>query len=193
MLIVGMGGPVGNQFAFDRAGFRAVVLSPVPRRDVLLGKNLAVLPYAIVTTGAVLALTSWFAPMRIDHLAATVVQTVPMYLVICVAANQMSILAPLALKPGTGMPAPHQGIRNLFPLLFVVLIPLPLGLTLLPLGIEGLLSLTGRLAGFSAYLVLGIAQAVVAVWLYRIAIEWQGRLLQRREQHILDVVASRAE
>src|SRR5262249_39170819 len=31
----------GNQFGFDRAGFRVFVLGPAPRREVLLGKNLA--------------------------------------------------------------------------------------------------------------------------------------------------------
>ena len=33
-----------NQFGFDRDGFRALVLSPVDRRLILLGKNLACLP-----------------------------------------------------------------------------------------------------------------------------------------------------
>ena len=34
----------GNQFGYDRSGFRAFVLSPIPRREILLGKNLAVAP-----------------------------------------------------------------------------------------------------------------------------------------------------
>src|SRR5204863_1492055 len=32
---------LANQFGFDRQGFRAFVLSPVDRRFILLGKNLA--------------------------------------------------------------------------------------------------------------------------------------------------------
>ena len=39
---------VGNQFGFDRSGFRVFVLCPVPRREILLGKNLSVLPLALV-------------------------------------------------------------------------------------------------------------------------------------------------
>src|SRR5215218_7061767 len=41
VLVLGMAGPMGNQFGFDRAGFRAFVLSPVLRRSILMGKNLA--------------------------------------------------------------------------------------------------------------------------------------------------------
>ena len=35
---------LGNQFGFDRGGFRVYVLSPASRRDVLLGKNLSFVP-----------------------------------------------------------------------------------------------------------------------------------------------------
>jgi hypothetical protein len=191
MLVLGMMGTVGNQFAFDRAGFRAFVLSPLPRRDVLLGKNLSVFPYAVVVTVAVVAVSQWFGPMRIDHLGGVLVQAITMCLVICVAGNLLSIVGPMALRPGSGMPAPNQGIRQVYPLVFMVLIPIPLGLTLLPLGIESLLVLTGRLPWFPAYLVLGAVQAVVAVWLYRIVLDWQGELLHRRERQILDIVSSR--
>ena len=37
-----------NHFGFDRSGFRALVLLPTPRRHILLGKNLALLPVALV-------------------------------------------------------------------------------------------------------------------------------------------------
>jgi hypothetical protein len=193
LMVLGMLGVVGNQFAFDRSGFRALVLSPLPRRDVLLGKNLTVRPYALVATLAVIAASQWFAPIRIDHVAGVLVQALTMYLVLCVTGNLLSIAAPMALKPGSGMPAPNQGIRQVFPLVFMMLIPIPLGLTLIPLGIESLLVFTGWLAWFPAYVVLGAVQAVVAIWVYRVALDWQGRLLHRRERDVLDVVASRVE
>src|SRR5206468_7346 len=34
----------GNQFGFDRSGFRTFVLSSASRKDILLGKNLSVMP-----------------------------------------------------------------------------------------------------------------------------------------------------
>ena len=80
MLILGMLGPVGNQFGYDRTGFRAFVLGPIPRRDVLIGKNLSFFPLALVTMLAVVGLAQWSNPMRLDHLAAVLLQLIPMYL-----------------------------------------------------------------------------------------------------------------
>jgi ABC-2 type transport system permease protein len=193
MLIMGMMGPVGNQFGYDRAGFRAFVLSPAPRRDVLLGKNLAVVPFAFGTMAAVVGLAQWFNPMRVDHLAAVLLQLVPLYLMFCLAGNLMSIVGPMALKPGSGMPARHQGWRTLLPLAFMLVLPLPLGLTLIPLGVEALLTWMGRSSGFPAYLVLNVVQVFVVGWLYRFALDAGGILLQRREQRILEIVGSPAE
>ncbi len=41
-----------NAFGFDRSGFCALVLSPVPRSEVLLGKNLAILPPFLFLTAS---------------------------------------------------------------------------------------------------------------------------------------------
>jgi ABC-2 type transport system permease protein len=193
MLIFGMVGPVGNQFAYDRGGFRAYVLSPASRRDLLMGKNLALLPFSIAMMVVVVALSQWFNPMRLDHFIGVLFQLVPMYLVFCLAGNVLSIVSPIALKPGSGMPAPHQGLRGLFSFLFVLVVPVPLALTLMPLGIEALFRAMHWLPWFPVYLVLSIIQAIVAVCLYRRVLDWEGRLLQRRELQILDVVGSRAE
>ena len=193
MLIFGMVGPVGNQFGYDRSGFRAFVLSPAPRRDVLMGKNLALLPFALVTMAVVVGLSEWFNPMRFDHLVALLSQLVPMYLLFCLAGNLLSIVGPLALKPGSGMPAPHQGLRSVYPLLFMLVAFLVMGLTLIPLGIEALFWAMNWFAWFPAYLVFGVVQVVVTVWLYRLVLDWEGGLLQRRELQILEIVGSRTE
>ena len=192
MLIMGMVGPLGNQFGYDRSGFRAFVLSPAPRRDVLMGKNLSLLPFALATMVLVVGLSQWFNPMRLDHFVGVLFQLVPMYLVFCLAGNLLSIVGPMSLKPGSGMPNPHQGLRNFYPLLFMLLVPIPLALTLIPLGLEALFWAMNWFPSFPAYLVFGALQAVVAVWLYRIALEWEGDLMQRREQQILEIVATRS-
>jgi ABC-2 type transport system permease protein len=193
VLLIGMVGPLGNQFGYDRSGFRAFVLSPIPRRDVLLGKDLSLLPFALLTMIVVAGLSQWFNPMRLDHFLGVLVQIVPMYLLFCLAANVLSIVAPLALKPGSGMPAPNQGIRSFYPVIFMLLVSALLAVTLIPLGIEALFSVMNWYPGFPAYLVFGVIQAIVAVWLYRRVLDWEGGLLQRREQQILEVVGTRAE
>ena len=193
ILIIGMTGFLGNQFAFDRSGFRAFVLSCAPRRDILLGKNLSLLPFAFILMAFIIGVSQWMNPMRPDHLAAVLLQTIPMYLMFCLAGNLLSILSPIALKPGSGQPAPHQGIRVLFQIVFMLVVPVLIGFTLIPLGVEALFAFMKWAAWFPAFLVLGMVQVAVMLWLYRVALDWQGGLLQRHEQKILEIVSLKAE
>lgn len=193
VLVLGLIGFVGNQFGFDRTGFRAYVLVPARRREILMGKNLAMLPLALVMMGLGVALYQWLHPMRIDHLLAVLIQMVPLYLVFALAGNLLSIISPMALRMGSGMPANHQGIKMIYQFVFMALVPIPLSLTLLPLGIEAFLGWSGRATWFPAFLIFGVIQAVAAIGLYHLVLDWEGALLQRREQRILEVVASRGE
>jgi ABC-2 type transport system permease protein len=193
ILIIGMTGFLGNQFAFDRSGFRAYVLSYAPRRDILLGKNLSLLPFAFILMAIVIGVSQWMHPMRLDHLAAVLLQTIPMYLLFCLTGNILSILSPITLKPGSGQPAPHQGIRVVFQMLFMLVVPVLIGFTLLPLGVEALFAFMKWASWFPAFLVLGMAQVAAILWLYRVTLNWQGGLLQQHEQKILEIVASRVE
>lgn len=193
VLVMGLMGFVGNQFGFDRTGFRAYVLIPARRREILIGKNLAMLPLALILMGLGIGLYQWLNPMRIDHLLAVLIQMVPLYLVFALAGNLLSILSPMALRTGSGMPANHQGLKMIYHLIFLVLLPIPLSLTLLPLGIEALLAWSGRAPWFPAFLIFGIIQAVAVIGLYNLVLDWEGSLLQSRERRILDIVASRGE
>ena len=131
--------------------------------------------------------------MRPDHLAAVLLQTIPMYLIFCLTGNMLSILSPIALKPGSGQPASHQGIRVLFQIVFMLVVSVLIGFTLIPLGVEALFAFMKWAVWFPAFLVLGMVQVAVMLWLYRVAINWQGGLLQRHEQKILEIVGSKAE
>jgi len=193
LLILGMTTFVGNQFAFDRSGFRTFVLSCSLRRDILLGKNLSLFPYAIVLMTLIIGVSQWINPMRWDHLAAVLIQMVPMYLLFCLTGNIMSILSPITLKSGSGMPAPHQGIRTLFQMIFMIVLPVPLSFTLIPLGIEALYSSIISTVWVPIFLILSVIQVVVVIWLYRAAINWQGILLHQNEQKILEVVSLKAD
>jgi hypothetical protein len=67
-----------------------------------------------------------------------------------------------------------------------------MGLTLVPLGIEALFWHMNWFSAFPTYLFLSAVQVVVMVLVYRRLLEWQGELLQRREQTILEIVAGRS-
>ena len=61
---------MGNQFGFDRDGFRVFVLCAAPRRDILLGKNLAFAPLALGIAAILLTVVQVVCPMRLDHFLA---------------------------------------------------------------------------------------------------------------------------
>ena len=193
ILILSMAAFVGNLFAFDRHGFRVFVLSGVPRREILYGKNLSYLPFAIALMALVVIVSQWLYPMRWDHLAAVLVQIFPIYLLFCLMGNMLSILFPLTLKQGSGMPAPHQGVAPLFQMIFMAIVPVPIAFTLIPLGIESMFSIMGWMVGFPIFLTLGLLQAVIVWRLYRRALNSQGNLLQRHEKKILEVVSQKGE
>jgi len=193
VLVIGLTGFVGNQFAFDRNGFRTFVLSCAPRQDILLGKNISLLPFAIILMASIIGVSQWMNPMQWDYLVAIFLLMIPMYLLFCLVANILSIFAPITLKPGSGMPASHQGIKTLFQLVFMIVVPVPISFTLIPLGLEALYLLIDPVGWFPVFLVFSAIEAAVVVWIYRVAINRQGAFLHQCEQKILEVVSAKGE
>jgi hypothetical protein len=184
---------VGNQFGFDRSGFRVFVLSAAPRRDILLGKNLAAAPLAFGLGAVMLALVQAIYRMRLDYFLAALPQSVSMYLLFCLLANWLSIFAPMPVASGAFKPANPKGIPLLLHLVFVFLFPLALVPTLLPLGAEFVLARLGWVQGAPICLVLSLVECVAVVYLYRLVLTWQGDVLHAREQRILEIVTTKAE
>lgn len=193
MLVISMTGFVGNQFAFDRNGFRTFVLSCTPRRDILLGKNLSLVPVVIILMTLIIGVFQWMNPMQWDHLITVFLLMVPMYLIFCLVENMASILAPVTLKQGSGRPASHQGFQTLLQMIFMVVVPIPMSVTLIPVGLEALYVLMNPGIWFPVSLVFSAIEVIVVVRIYRALIQRQGILLQRREQKILEVVSTKGE
>ena len=193
MIFFTMAQVTGNQFGFDRSGFRVFVLSPTPRRDILLGKNLAVAPLALALGGPMLVMTEILYPMRIDHLAALVPQGISMYLLFCMLMNFLSILAPMPIAQGSFKPATTKLIATLLHLLFVALLPIVMLPTLVPLGIEFALEALEWTPRLPICLALSVTECAVVICVYRAVLTRQGELLQRREQSILEVVTTKSE
>ena len=66
-------------------------LSPAPRRDILLGKNLAVAPLALLAGLMGLTVFAAACPLKISHLLAAVPQFVSMLLIVGIVTNPVSI------------------------------------------------------------------------------------------------------
>ncbi|HET6883990.1 MAG TPA: hypothetical protein VFI31_27805, partial [Pirellulales bacterium] len=137
MVLFGMAQLMANQFGFDRDGFRVFILCAASRRDILLGKNLAYLPLAGGLAVLLVAVVAAFCRLRFDHLLAMLPQFISMFLLFCLLANLLSILAPMAVAAGTLKPANQKFLTVLLQVTFMmVLFPLAQVPTLLPLGVE---------------------------------------------------------
>jgi hypothetical protein len=185
---------MANQFGFDRDGFRVFVLSAARRRDILLGKNLALAPLVMMIATLVLVVIQLFRPVRLDHLIALVPQFVSMYLLDCILMNLLSIYAPIHIPSGSLRPANPTVSTVLLQLVtLLLLLPMIQSLTLIPLGAEFLMELFGQSWPLPVCLILTILECGLIVLVYLASLNWQGRLLQQREKIILERVTARAE
>jgi hypothetical protein len=184
---------IGNQFGFDRGGFRVFVLCPADRKDILLGKNLAVAPLALGMCALAVTVVQFVYPMRIDYFLAAFVQSLSMFLLFCLLANGLSMLAPLPISAGSIKPMSPKGLALLLHLGFMFVFPVTMAITLVPVGIGVGLDALEWSHGAPICLALGMAECVAIVFLYRYLLTLQGKLLTAREQRILEVVATKAE
>lgn len=183
----------GNQFGYDRAGFRAFVLAPIPRRELLLGKNLALAPILLGIGVALALVVGAVLPMRVDHYPMVLAQLATMYLLYCLLMNFLSIVAPMAIAAGAMQPTGVKLGPVLWQFGFMMVYPPVVGLVLLPVGIEVLVEKFTEIHWLPIGVVLSFGLLVVAVLLYRRVLAAQGDWLARREKDILLVVTSKVE
>lgn len=184
---------MANQFAFDRDGFRVFVLCAASRRDVLFGKNLSFLPLALGMAAIMLAILQVFCPMRWDHLVATLGQFLSMFLLFCLLANLLSIFAPMPIAAGSMKPANPKLVAILLQMsMFMCLFPLTQLPALMPVLIELGIEQMGWTSGMPISLVLSSLECAAVIAIYRVALRWEGKLLESREQRILEIITNRA-
>jgi hypothetical protein len=179
---------IQNQFGLDRAGFRAFVLSPVPRTGVLRGKNLAVAPLALGVGLAALIGLACFVPLDASHFLGGCLQMVSAYLLACLVGNTISILGPMRLKENALKAENVNAKTILWQLLSLILIPIVLSPLLIPFGVEFALRALEFESALPVYLILHALGLAAVVLLYRWLIQHQGELLQAREQRILELL-----
>jgi ABC-2 type transport system permease protein len=184
---------VGNQFGYDRGGFRAYVLSPIPRRDILLGKNLAVAPFAFGLVSVGLIGLECLCPLRIDHFLAAFAQAAAMFMLFCLLANTVSILTPIPIAAGALQPKQVKLTPILAHLALVFLFPIIYAPLLIPLGIEALVSELTGIEIIPIALPLMVGMLIAAAFVYRWGMNLLGQFLTRREQRILEIVTSKTE
>ncbi|HWN96440.1 MAG TPA: hypothetical protein VNT99_15530 [Methylomirabilota bacterium] len=184
---------LANQFGFDRQGFRAFVLSPVDRRLILFGKNLATWPVSATAGLLVLAMMSFWLQLPILAVVAAVFQLATLLLLGSLAGNLLSILVPFHIAAGSMKPTKMPALAMLTMVMFQLLFPVAMVPVFVPALLEWLWQLAGWPVLFPVNLILSMLLATLTAMLYWRTLEPLGRLLQRREIKILNTVTAEQE
>lgn len=167
-----------NLFAFEEGGMRALILAPVERRKILLGKNIVVITVALLLSLALLGINQLiFSDLSVPALIFTVMSFVIYGSLMSVIGNWFSIRFPKRMKMGKRM--------NVSGVVGLLLIPLIAILALPPLAAVAAGYLTQSL--LIEYVTLSLL-AVICLGLYVLVIGSQGELLARREVEVLETV-----
>jgi hypothetical protein len=170
-----------NLFGYDGAGMRALVLSPVSRRTILLAKNAAVTLISLllvavgVTVGGVI-LGDLKAPTLVFALLAFVTTAA----LFAPVGNWLSMQFPKRVQFGKRMNRSGVAGLLLVPVFFVALLPPAAAVA------------AGHFAASHAvkYVILA-AFALLSAGFYALVLPSQGRQLERRELEVLEAVTGR--
>ncbi|MBN1363129.1 MAG: hypothetical protein JW993_21190 [Sedimentisphaerales bacterium] len=182
-----------NLFGYDRGGFRAIVLLPTPRRHILLGKNLALLPIVACIAGAVQLLVTFAARLPILVVLATALQLPAAFLLLSTAGNLVSVVVPYRVAPGSMKPTKVPTLTALLMFVTHLLFPAAMVPIFLPPGLGLLASRLGWAPAGAVNLALSALLLVLFALCYRVCLPGLGALLQQREQAILQVVTHEVE
>lgn len=167
-----------NLFAFEHGGMRTLVLSPIDRRQILLGKNLAISTVALVFSAGLLLVNELvFRDLTAGSLLFAALSFFTFVPLMSVIGNWFSVSFPKRMKFGKRL--------NVSGVVGLLLIPMMIVLALVPLAAAAAGYLAQSL--FIEYVTLTIL-AVLSAGFYVIMIKAQGDSLQQRELEILEAV-----
>lgn len=182
-----------NQFGFDRQGFRAFVLSPVDRRLILLGKNLATLPVGATFGLLILVVISFWLRLPVLAAIAALFQLATLLLIGSLAGNLLSILMPFRIQSGSMKPTKMPARAIVTMVLCQMLFPVVMSPVFMPPLLEWLWQWAGWPSLVPVNLLCSALLALLVTALYWRTLEPLGRLLQRREIKILNIVTAEQE
>ncbi len=167
-----------NAFAFEEDGMRTLILSPVDRRIILLGKNIAITVIALMFSIALLTLNAIvFRDLTARDLLFVALSFVTFAAITSTIGNWISMRFPKHMRFGKRMNVSGMAGVLLIPLIVVLAAP-PLGATLIGYFTQNRLN---------EFLTL-TALALVSLGLYFAIINFHGRELAKREIEILEAV-----
>jgi ABC-2 type transport system permease protein len=184
---------MSNIFGLDRNGFRALVLLPTRRHYILLAKNLSCAPFGALIAVVLLTAAKFVAQFSWENYLAGLLQAGSAFLMFSLVGNVLSALAPYRLATGTLQAKKPKAITILA--VFAMLLVLPL--IALPMAVPSLLQLVCSMFDWVPWLPVNLVATLgllaVTGGLYALLLPFEGRLLARREQKILQEVTEEVE
>lgn len=178
-----LGGISANLFAFEEGGMRSYILSPIDRRKILLGKNIAVTLVAFIFSFVLLALNAIvFRDMSAGDLVFVLLSFVVFASIMSIYGNWVSIRFPKRMKFGKRMNV--SGVAGLLLIPMIVVLGTPPFLA----AVAGYFSRSV----YVSYAALALF-ALVSLAAYAVAINFQGRMLAKREIEILETVREQVD
>ncbi len=182
---------IANQFGFDRDGFRSYLLLPISTRDLLLGKNMAILPVGLLFGWLALLVFQFFVRLEWSHLLANAFQLVTIMFINFFVNNLLSIVTPLTVKPGSLQPRSIGVTTAFLQLLIFALLPLLIVPCVVPLGVEWWFLGSPILGEVPWYLLGSMLGTLASVAGYYAIINSLAALLQARRHKIADIVTKK--
>lgn len=172
-----------NLFAFEEGGMRTLILSPIDRRKILLGKNIVLTFIALVFATALLILnTIIFRDITVSNLLFLSLSFVIFAAISSTIGNWLSIRFPKRMRFGKRLNV--SGVAG------VLLIPMVIVLAMPPV----LATLVGYFTRSLLYEYVTLALfAVISVGVYFVVINFHGRSFATREIDILEAVREPAD
>jgi hypothetical protein len=182
-----------NLFGFDRGGFRQLVLLPTPRKQILLGKNLAFLPLAVGIGAILLLFVKVVMGISFVIIIAGFMQLLAAFFMLSMVGNLISILVPYRIAAGSLKPTKTSTKTTILMLVSRIFFPMIVSPMFFPPAIGLLLSKVGGLPAAPVNLLFSVALLALLALFYRLSLGPLGKLLQHREKEILEVVTKEIE
>jgi len=182
-----------NLFGFDRAGFRQLVLLPVPRKQILLGKNLAFLPVAVGIGAIFLVFVKIAMGISFVIVIAAGLQLLAAFLLLSMVGNLISVLVPYRVAAGSLKPTKSSKKTGFLIFLSRLFFPMIVAPIFFPPAMGLLWSRVGWLPAAPVNLFFSAVLLALLAFFYRLSLPSLGELLQRREKEILQVVTKEIE
>jgi len=182
-----------NVFGFDRGGFRQLVLLPTPRKQILLGKNLAFLPLALGIGAILLLFIKVVMSISFVIIIAASLQLLAAFFLLSMVGNLISILIPYRIAAGSLKPTKSSTKTTVLMLISRIFFPMVMAPIFFPPAIGMLFSRLGFFPAAPVNLFLSAVLLALMALFYLLSLNPLGDLLQRREKQILEIVTKEVE